>query len=95
MLIESVTGLVAVRRRMSALRCGDAMREPLLGGVVFGLAASGAFSDEPQVDDLSHVSALLPHPAFRANYADTVAGKIVASEHHQSAVERPDLATHG
>jgi hypothetical protein len=64
MLIESVTGLVAVRRRMSALLSGDAMREPLFGGVVFGLAASGAFSDEPQVDDLSHISALLPHPSI-------------------------------
>jgi hypothetical protein len=56
MLIEGVAGPLAVRRRMSALRFGDAMREPLLCGVAFGLAAIGALSSEPEIDDLSHAS---------------------------------------
>jgi hypothetical protein len=62
MLIESVAGLVAVRRRMNALRFGDAMREPLFGGVAIGLAASSALSCEPQIDNLSHASALVSPP---------------------------------
>jgi len=54
MLIENLTGLIAVRRRPVALRRGDTVRKPLLSGVVFGLVASGPFSGEPQVDDLGH-----------------------------------------
>ena len=51
------------------------MRKPRFGGVGFGLAAGGALSGEPQIDDLSHARALgVWTPAFRANYADTVAG---------------------
>jgi hypothetical protein len=96
MLVEGVTGLVAVRRRMVALRCGDAMRKPRFGGVGFGLAAGGALSGEPQIDDLSHARALgVWTPAFRANYADTVAGLLSASEWHQDAVVQMIWATHG
>jgi hypothetical protein len=54
MQIKSVAGLVLVRRRMIALQFGDAMGKPLFGGVVSGLAACGALSGDPQVDDLSH-----------------------------------------
>jgi hypothetical protein len=89
MLIETLAGLVAVRRRLVALRFGDAVDKPLFGGLAFGLAARGALSDHPQIDDLSHVRArLLPKcttvsfgvstSAIRANYADTVAGCVVA-----------------
>jgi hypothetical protein len=39
---------------MSALRLGDAMSKPPLGGVAFGLAAGGPLSSDPQIDDLSH-----------------------------------------
>jgi hypothetical protein len=96
MLVEGVTGLVAVRRRMVALRCGDAMRKPRFGGVGFGLAARGALSGEPQIDDLSHARALgVWTPAFRANYADTVAGRPLESECYQDAVVPMIWATHG
>ena len=79
MLIESVAGLIAVRRRMIALRFGDAMREPLLSGVAIGLAAIGALSSEPKIDDLSHASAVVsPDQPCLANCADTVAGCGVA-----------------
>ena len=54
MLIESVTGLIAVRRRTVTLRVGDTVRKPLLRGVAFGLCAGGPFANEPQVDDLGH-----------------------------------------
>jgi hypothetical protein len=95
MLVEGVTGLVAVRRRMVALRWGDAMRKPRFGGVGFGLAARGALSGEPQIDDLSHARALgVWTPAFRANYADTVAGGLPASQ-YQDAVVQMIWATHG
>jgi hypothetical protein len=37
------------------------MGKPLFGGVAFGLAACGALTGDPQVDDLSHIRArLLP-----------------------------------
>jgi hypothetical protein len=88
MLIESLAGLVAVRRRLVALRFGDAMSEPLFGGSPFGLAACGALADDPQIDDLSHVqldccrmhdgAPCCSTSAIRANYADTVAGCVVA-----------------
>jgi hypothetical protein len=78
-LIENMTGLIAVRRRTVALRCGDAVRKPLLSGVVFGLVAGGPLTGEPQVDDLGHAfSALLSGPkSIVANCADTVAGCVV------------------
>ena len=61
MLIESLAGLVLVRRRTVTLRFGDAVGKPLFGGVVFGFAACGALTGDPQVDDLSHIGArLLP-----------------------------------
>ena len=61
MLIKSLAGLILVRRRSVALRFGGAVGEPLFGGVVFGLAASGALAGHPQIDDLSHIEArLLP-----------------------------------
>jgi hypothetical protein len=78
MLIESLAGLVLVRRRPVALRLGGAVGEPLFGGVAFGFAACGALAGNPQVDDLSHANK--PQcltPAFRANCADTVAGWVV------------------
>ena|SRR5947209_5809651 len=87
MLIESLAGLVAVRRRMVAFRPGDAMGEPLFGGVAFGLAAYGALAGEPQVDDFSHASAFsIETPAIRANYADTVAGYAAGSDPYQNAI---------
>ena len=96
MLVEGVTGLVAVRRRMVAFRWGNAMRKPRFGGVGFGLAARGSFSDEPQIDDFSHARALgVWTPAFRANYADTVASGLLASECYQDAVVQMIWATHG
>jgi hypothetical protein len=54
MLIERMTGLILVRYYMDALRLGDAMSEPPLGGVAFGLAAGGPLAGDPQIDDLSH-----------------------------------------
>jgi hypothetical protein len=54
MLIESVAGLLLVRRRMVALRFGSAMGEPLFGGVVFGFAACGTLARDPQIDNFSH-----------------------------------------
>jgi hypothetical protein len=32
------------------------MGEPLFGGLCFGLAACGALTCDPQIDDLSHAS---------------------------------------
>jgi hypothetical protein len=83
MLIESVAGLVAVRRRTVALRLGDAVGEPLFGGTVFGLAACGALAGDPQVDDFSHVQQVpnerwswaFSASAISANCADTVAAE--------------------
>jgi hypothetical protein len=60
MLVESVAGLVAVRCRAVALRFGGAVGEPLLHGVSFGLASSGAFSCDPQIDDFSHAKLDVP-----------------------------------
>jgi hypothetical protein len=78
MLIESLAGLGAVRRRMIAFRFGGAMGEPLFGGVAFGFAARGALAGGPQIDDFSHASKpQCPTSAIRANYADTVAGCVV------------------
>jgi hypothetical protein len=73
MLIESLTGLVTVRRRTVALRSGDAMGKPPFGGAVFGLAARGALARDPQIDNLSHAKPRYLTSAFRAKYADTVA----------------------
>jgi hypothetical protein len=56
MLVESLTGPVAVRLRTLALRFGDAMNEPLFGGVAAGFFFGGALSRHPQVDDFSHAS---------------------------------------
>jgi hypothetical protein len=61
MLIESLAGLILVRRRPVALCFGGAMGKPLFGGVAFGLAAYGALASYTQIDDLSHIEArLLP-----------------------------------
>jgi hypothetical protein len=57
MLIESLAGIVTVRRRLIALRFGSAMGEPLFGSAAFGFAAGGARSRDPQVEDLGHVRA--------------------------------------
>jgi hypothetical protein len=73
MLIESLAGLVAVRRRLVAVRFGDAVGEPLLGGAVFGLAACGALACDPQVDDFSHAKPQWWIQLFCAKCADTVA----------------------
>jgi len=94
MLIESLAGLVLVRRRTVALRLGDAVGEPLFGGVAFGFAACDALAGEPQVDDLSHANK--PQcltPAFRANCADTVAGGLWVSD--QDAAAALIWARHG
>ena len=74
MLIDSLAGPVTVRRRTVALRFGDAMGKPLFGGVVFGLAACGALTGDPQIDNFSHAKPRCLSPAFRAKCADTVAG---------------------
>ena len=71
MLIESLAGLVTVRRRLLALRFGSAMGEPLFGGAAFGVAAGGALAGDPQIDDLGHVRASML--TFAGNCADTVA----------------------
>jgi hypothetical protein len=57
MLIESLAGHVAVRRRFVMLRFGDTVSDPLLSGMLFGFAACGAFAGHPQIDDLSHAGA--------------------------------------
>ena len=57
MLIKSQTGLVAVRRRLVALRFGHAVSNPLFGGMVFGFAAVGALARHPKIDDFSHAKA--------------------------------------
>src|SRR3954447_26031353 len=96
MLIESLAGLVLVRRRTVALRLGGAVGEPLFGGVAFDFAACDALAGEPQVDDLSHANK--PQcltPAFRANCADTVAGWSTVSERGQNVVAALIWARHG
>jgi hypothetical protein len=50
------------------------MGEPPFGGVMFGLAACGALSGDPQVDDLSHAKPRCRALRFGAKCADTVAG---------------------
>jgi hypothetical protein len=89
MLIKFLAGLITVRRRLAALRLGCAVRNSLLGGMLFGLAAFGALASQPQIDDFSHAeaqplrfarSALWRSPLQRrvpVNCADTVA-KITA-----------------
>jgi hypothetical protein len=74
MLIDSLAGLLTVRRRTVVLRFRHAMGEPLFGGAVFGLAACGALAGDPQIDDLSHAKPQCLASAFRAKCADTVAG---------------------
>ena len=59
MLIESLAGLVQVRRRFVVLRFGDTMCHPLFRGMLFGFAAGGAFAGHPQIDDLSHAGSKL------------------------------------
>jgi hypothetical protein len=59
MLIESLAGLVLVRRRFVMLRFGDTVSDPLLSGMLFGFAAGGAFAGHPQIDDLSHAGSKL------------------------------------
>src|SRR5436853_4240533 len=67
MLIESLAGLVLVRRRTVALRFGGAMSKPLFGGVALGLAACGSLASDTQIDDLSHIRArLLPKARWSA-----------------------------
>ena len=82
MLVEKLTGLVAVRRCLIALRFGRAVGEPLFGDMAFSFAPGGSLARHPQIDDLSHViaQALLNgkswNPdleAFGDNCADTVA----------------------
>jgi hypothetical protein len=96
MLIESVTGLVEVRLRMIVLRFGDAMREPLFGGVAFGLAACGALSGDPQIDDLSHASALVsPTPSISAPITPIRWRYPVRVRPLPECGRFADLATHG
>lgn len=54
MLIESLAGLIAVRRRTVALCLGGTVDKPLFGGMAFGMAACGALSRDPQINDFSH-----------------------------------------
>jgi hypothetical protein len=61
MLIESLAGLVQVRRRFVMLQLGDTMCHPLLRGMLFGFAASGTFAGHPQIDDLSHAGSKRSH----------------------------------
>jgi hypothetical protein len=57
MLIESLAGLVQVRRRFVVLQLGDTMCHPLLRGMLFGFATGGTFAGHPQIDDFSHAGA--------------------------------------
>src|ERR1700742_4223260 len=97
MLIESVAGLIAVRCRTVALRLGDAVGEPLFGGVAFGLAVSGALASEPKVDDLSHAQASVSgHPPHSAPITPIRwRGVWFASGPYQNAVDTVIWATHG
>ena len=86
MLIESLAGLVAVRRRLVALRLGSAMGEPLLRGVVFGLVACRALACGPQIDDLSHAS----KPQCQTQHSAPITpirwrGGLLASDPYQNA----------
>ena len=67
MLINSQTGLVAVRRRLFAPRFGHAVINPLLRGMVLGSVAVGALARHPKIDDFSHAKAQRLRFARRAS----------------------------
>ena len=67
MLINSQTGLVAVRRRLVATRFGHAVIDPLLCGMVFGSRAVCALARHPKIDDFSHAKAQRLRFARRAS----------------------------
>jgi hypothetical protein len=104
MLIESLAGLILVRRCPVALCFRGAMGKPLFGGVAFGRAACGALARHPQVDDLSHIEAHFCRKhdgefqcrnlAICANCADTVANTRYRLR-WKNAVAAQVWATHG
>src|ERR1043165_278592 len=80
MLIKSQTGLVAVRRRLVALRFGHAVSNALFGGMVFGFAAAGALACHPKIDDFSHAKTrrlLFPRSASGDPRCSAESGSIV------------------
>jgi hypothetical protein len=101
MLIESLAGLIPVRRRMIAFRFGGAMGEPLFGSIAPGLAACGPLSGDPQIDDFSHARAQqLPNAPtvkselaspFLINYAGTVTRDVLAITVMSDCSESGDL----
>jgi hypothetical protein len=81
-LIEAVALPFALLRGQFALRLGDPVDVPVFGSAAFGLAARGAFSGDPQIDDFSHSTLDLGRKALNWAFSCPIGWGYRRSRHH-------------